>query len=58
MPRISKIDRLALQAMEVLSALALDETRPDYIRRPAASAMLRHAKEARGVFISLTSGLH
>jgi hypothetical protein len=43
-PRISRTQKLLRAGLEVLAEIALDPTKPDYIRRPAASTLVRHAR--------------
>jgi hypothetical protein len=47
MPRVSKTELQIRQAIDALSKIGLDESKADYIRRPALSAIVRHAKEQR-----------
>jgi hypothetical protein len=47
MPRVSKTELQLRQAIDALSKIGLDETKADYIRRPALSAIVRHGKDIR-----------
>jgi hypothetical protein len=47
MPRVSKTERQIREAIDALAKIGLDESKADYIRRPALSAIVRHAKEQR-----------
>jgi hypothetical protein len=47
MPKLNKTEVQIRQAIDALAKIGLDETKADYIRRPALSAIVRHAKEQR-----------
>jgi hypothetical protein len=47
MPRVSKTELQLRQAIDALSKMGHDETKPDYIRRPALQTIVRHAAGIR-----------
>ena len=47
MPKLKKTEVQIRAAIDALAKIGLDETKADYIRRPALSAIFRHAKEQR-----------
>jgi hypothetical protein len=47
MPRVSRTELQLRQAIDALARIGLDETKADYIRRPALSAIVRHGMDIR-----------